>query len=113
MTEKECLEMIEDNDLYNFLIVDPASRTTEAATSAEGEASLDGIECSFRHISILNAIYESLAFRERLTANRSVGLMIESILNEGNREDLLPSLDYHFSRTAEIEKLVKYKEELG
>ncbi|KAJ3191252.1 hypothetical protein HK101_007930, partial [Irineochytrium annulatum] len=61
----------------------------------------------------MNAIYESLSFEERIANNTSVGLMIESLINEDNRESLLPTLEYHFSRTADVEKLVKYKEELG
>ncbi|KAJ3192726.1 hypothetical protein HK101_006068 [Irineochytrium annulatum] len=107
----ECLELIKDSDLYNFLV---CGQPTSAALPEDADDSYpDGADCYFRHISIMNAIYESLAFEERLTANSLVGTMLENLLDADNRADLLPSLEYHFSRAADVEKIISYKEELG
>ncbi|KAJ3191645.1 hypothetical protein HK101_007528, partial [Irineochytrium annulatum] len=104
--ETKCMQLIREKDVYNFLIYLPPK-------SQNIDVPLDGVDCCFRHISIMNAIYDSLSFEERMVAHRSVGLMNESFLDESNREALLPSLEYHFSRTMETEKIVTYKEELG
>ncbi|KAJ3192603.1 hypothetical protein HK101_006261 [Irineochytrium annulatum] len=107
----ECVELIKDSDVYNFLVCDlPISSTSVEVSKNPGS---DGVECYFRHISIMNAIYESITFEDRLAANASVGLMIENILDEDNREALLPGLEYHFTRAGNVEKTISYKEELG
>ncbi|KAJ3193043.1 hypothetical protein HK101_005536 [Irineochytrium annulatum] len=113
MDEMECIDMIKERDTYNFLSYDLPTPASSQELDTESRSSSDGVQCSFRHISILNAIYESLSFEERIAMNLSVGLMVEGLLNEGNRENLLPSLEYHFARTQEVEKVIKYKEELG
>ncbi|KAJ3195066.1 hypothetical protein HK101_001200 [Irineochytrium annulatum] len=111
MDVAECVELIKDSDIYSFLVCDqPTSSNLPQETADNVE---DGAECSFRHISIMNTIYESLAFEERLAANSCVGNMIENIINDDNRDSLLPSLEYHFSRSADVERIVGYKEELG
>ncbi|KAJ3192725.1 hypothetical protein HK101_006067, partial [Irineochytrium annulatum] len=110
MDVAECLELIKDSDVYNFLVCEPSTLTS---TQDSRKPAPDGAECFFRHISIMNAIYESLAFEERLAANSSVGTMIESLLDVDNRAALLPSLEYHFSRSGDVDKIVTYKEELG
>ncbi|KAJ3189539.1 hypothetical protein HK101_008926, partial [Irineochytrium annulatum] len=110
--EMACVEMIREADVYNFLNCElPPPSTSQQ--SRDGLTESDGIQCSFRHISIVNAIYESLSFEERIQVNKSVGLMIEGLLDDDNREVFLPTLEYHFSRTLEIEKIINYKEELG
>ncbi|KAJ3147261.1 hypothetical protein HK101_002231, partial [Irineochytrium annulatum] len=113
MDEQECIKMIKDSDVFSFLICDVPPPRDLDRIETENSTGSDGVECSFRHISILNAIYESLSFEERNAVNISVGVMIENLLNDDNREALLPSLEYHYSRTQEVEKLIKYKEELG
>ncbi|KAJ3187264.1 hypothetical protein HK101_009389, partial [Irineochytrium annulatum] len=118
VTEDALLQSMRDSDIYNFLLYP----TEGACPPMAGETEVDirgsmtdigTISCSFRHIGILNAIYESLSFEERILAHRSVGLIIENLVAADTRERLLPGLEYHFSRSNETEKIVNYKEELG
>ncbi|KAJ3099726.1 hypothetical protein HDU97_002805 [Phlyctochytrium planicorne] len=67
----------------------------------------------FRHISIVNAIYESLPFSDKAVLHETVAKMVESELTETNRVLLLPSLHFHFWETAVIDKKILYAEEFG
>ncbi|KAJ3192601.1 hypothetical protein HK101_006259 [Irineochytrium annulatum] len=112
MDVSACVDLIKDSDIYNFLVCDPPISST-SPHEAPSNPGFDGVECSFRHISIMNAVYESMAFEERLAAHNSVGRMIESILGEDSYEAFLPNLEYHFTRAGDMEKTIRYKEELG
>ncbi|KAJ3193554.1 hypothetical protein HK101_004622 [Irineochytrium annulatum] len=98
ISETEALRIIKENDIYDFITI---------------EESDEEIGSFFRHVGISTAIYDSLSFDERLEANASVGNMFELLLDDSNRSAVLPSLEFHFSRTREVDKIVTYKEELG
>ncbi|KAJ3116678.1 hypothetical protein HDU96_009029 [Phlyctochytrium bullatum] len=67
----------------------------------------------FRHISIVNAIYESLSFLQRSAKHAQVGAILEKKRVDKNCTVLLPSLFHHYSRTDLTEKRITYAEELG
>ncbi|KAI8837541.1 hypothetical protein BC829DRAFT_44933 [Chytridium lagenaria] len=69
---------------------------------------------SFRHISITNAIYDSLSYSEKLSLHFNVAkLLEEKLTGSSNREALLPSLHHHYWLTSSVEKRIAYAEELG
>ncbi|KAJ3164534.1 hypothetical protein HK101_000400 [Irineochytrium annulatum] len=103
-SEEDMLQVMRAGDMYKFLLLPEEGGSSE---------SVGTISCAFRHIGILNAIYESLSYEERIAAHTTAGEMIESLVTDDTREQLLPALEYHFSRTGEIEKLISYKEKLG
>ncbi|KAJ3193557.1 hypothetical protein HK101_004625 [Irineochytrium annulatum] len=102
LSEEEVIQIIKENDVYNFIIIEES-----------GEDNSGSSACFFRHVKISAAIYESLSFEERLKTNAAVGNMFELQLDDSNRQMLLPVLEFHYSRTADVQKKVVYKEELG
>ncbi|KAJ3178896.1 hypothetical protein HK101_010082 [Irineochytrium annulatum] len=118
--EEEAIEVIKECDLFHFLIrpsdsVSQHTIVTLSDTSSDITLSFDDprFHYSFRHISIMNAIYESFSFEERIGMNRNVAERLEALLTDHNRQLLLPSIEFHYSRTLEADKIVDYKEELG
>jgi predicted ATPase len=96
-------------DKYDFLLQQPQQTVTSSSSSSHSP----GTDFMFRHITIMNAIYESQAYAARSALHLQYALHLESRVNEQNREHLLPLLSFHFGRSNDIEKHVIYKEELG
>ncbi|KAJ3095057.1 hypothetical protein HDU97_007325 [Phlyctochytrium planicorne] len=68
----------------------------------------------FRHISICNALYESLSFGEQISLHLTYGEFWEQQKNSANYQtSILPFLHFHFFRTNHVEKKIQYSEELG
>ncbi|KAJ3208536.1 hypothetical protein HDU67_006682 [Dinochytrium kinnereticum] len=67
----------------------------------------------FRHISIANAIYESLSYLKKNLWHTAVGKILENRMNESNRAALLPVVHHHYSLTSSTEKRLAFTEELG
>ncbi|KAJ3114551.1 hypothetical protein HDU96_001970 [Phlyctochytrium bullatum] len=67
----------------------------------------------FRHIKICAAIYGSLTQYDQARLHERVGLIIEKRLTKGSRDLLLPMLYHHFLLSGNVEKRVRYGEELG
>ncbi|KAJ3189600.1 hypothetical protein HK101_008854 [Irineochytrium annulatum] len=130
--EHEAIDKIRRHDLYDFLVVqeclpDTSSVVGYASNGLSSAESEDGVplpqrrtatrrtNCSFRHISILIAIYESLAYEERIYLNEVTARLLEDAAEDegAKRESLLPAIEFHYSRTANFVKAVNYKEELG
>ncbi|KAJ3196113.1 Adenylate cyclase type 10 [Irineochytrium annulatum] len=75
----------------------------------------------FRHISILNCIYEGISFSDRKTMHLKVAYHLEEVMKKRGSangesdgdEFLLPLVAYHFGRTGDFQKIVKYFDALG
>ncbi|KAJ3410831.1 hypothetical protein HDV05_003192 [Chytridiales sp. JEL 0842] len=69
----------------------------------------------FRHIQIMTAIYDSQSFSERADNHLDAAEYFEEMLNEANREHVLPLLAYHYKKTDVqfVHKQVQYLEELA
>ncbi|KAJ3323424.1 hypothetical protein HDU76_013670 [Blyttiomyces sp. JEL0837] len=108
----ETKELIEKNDVYNFIQIDSTPVTT---MESESSTTIDAIDyqCSFRHISIMNAIYDSLSFATRSTINQLAAERFESLLSETNIEVILPWVCYYYSRSQNKSKAIQYLELLG
>ncbi|KAJ3333806.1 hypothetical protein HDU76_003283 [Blyttiomyces sp. JEL0837] len=102
MPVAEMYAYIEQNDRYNFL---------ELAGYSPHD--YDTHDCSFRHISILNAIYESLPYSERISVNLTAARRLERVLTLENEDIVLPAMSFHYSRTMEFERNICCLERLG
>ncbi|KAJ3145416.1 hypothetical protein HK101_002438, partial [Irineochytrium annulatum] len=72
----------------------------------------------FRHISILNCIYEGISFTDRKMIHLRIAHYLEQETMKNGRnvvddEFVLPLVAYHFCRTGEFEEIVKYCDALG
>ncbi|KAJ3304081.1 hypothetical protein HDU76_005256 [Blyttiomyces sp. JEL0837] len=99
--------ILETKDRYNFVQVDEQERDE---ASGEVEAT---ICCSFQHIAIMNAIYDSLSFLTRSSINEQAAKMFESLLCESNADAILPSVCFYYGRSKNTMKAVQYLEQLG
>ncbi|KAJ3196117.1 hypothetical protein HK101_010048 [Irineochytrium annulatum] len=97
---------IEAHDIFAFLTV---------AVTDKGERSY-----FFRHISILNCIYEGISFADRRSVHLKVAKHLEEKISQskpmadnGVESDLLPLVAYHYGLTGEFEKIVKYYDALS
>ncbi|KAJ3196114.1 hypothetical protein HK101_010045 [Irineochytrium annulatum] len=74
----------------------------------------------FRHISILTCIYEGISFTERTAIHQKIAAHFEKeMVNSGPINDgvkaefYLPLVAYHYGRTRNFDKIVKYFDALG
>ncbi|KAJ3172780.1 hypothetical protein HK101_011138, partial [Irineochytrium annulatum] len=122
--ETETIELIRKSDVYSFLVfLEHATQPayTDTVTSDKPDegaldmkpASTKDIKLAFRHISIMHAIYDSLAFEERIKMNLLVAERLEHLLREDNQDSLLPSIEFHYSRAGATDKIIQYREMLG
>ncbi|KAJ3410900.1 hypothetical protein HDV05_003031 [Chytridiales sp. JEL 0842] len=88
--------IIQEQDIYHFLVKQDVNDEERHAYS-------------FRHVQI---IYESQPYGERVHRHLVVAEYFESLLTSSNRETLLPTISYHYSRT-ESDKKIMYLEEIG
>ncbi|KAJ3195201.1 hypothetical protein HK101_000856 [Irineochytrium annulatum] len=125
-SEDEAMSLMKKSDVYSFLLYpDHQQNHVEVATppgenvddghgaSYEEPKDINGVRLSFRHIGILNAIYDSLSFEERIGMSKFVAEVLESLLNDDNQDSLLPSIEFHFSRAGNVDKIIYYREKLG
>ncbi|KAJ3144137.1 hypothetical protein HK101_002787 [Irineochytrium annulatum] len=123
LSEDVALKLMRESDTYSFLLF-PDSRKENAASEILAKSLLDedmetiqqqseSVRLAFRHIGILNAIYDSLSFEERIGMNKFVAEVLEKLLSQENQDALLPSIEFHYARTGEIEKIIRYREMLG
>ncbi|KAJ3297013.1 hypothetical protein HDU76_006657, partial [Blyttiomyces sp. JEL0837] len=117
-TSDEVKAIIEKSDRYHFLHIEinqegDGSDPHHLDDSDGNLKSTPVVHCSFRHISIMNAIYESLSYSERISVNLIAAQRFEQMLTPENEESVLPSISFHYSRTKEHDKIVFYLEKLG
>ncbi|KAJ3412978.1 hypothetical protein HDV05_008693, partial [Chytridiales sp. JEL 0842] len=67
----------------------------------------------FRHVQIMNAIYDSQPFSERVDLHCATAAYFESLVNSANREFLVPTICYHYRQTDDDDKKIAYLEEIG
>ncbi|KAJ3408766.1 hypothetical protein HDV05_004760 [Chytridiales sp. JEL 0842] len=117
---------ISEKDMFKFLVPlagrhgsaekECAKDTDSTAVNIHDDRDLTKFQ--FRHISILNALYDSQSYEERCKLHSKVGKYFEkqrtSYLDgkEGD-EALLPILAHHYSRSADLGKKVRYMEALA
>ncbi|KAJ3332272.1 hypothetical protein HDU76_000761 [Blyttiomyces sp. JEL0837] len=117
ITPSDMAIIIDSSDRYNFLAITQSQNENveldnEAAFKNTPNAS-SNISCSFRHISIMNAIYESLSYAERSAINLTAARRLEETLTEENQDFVLPGMSFHYSRTKEFDKSIWCLEKLG
>ncbi|KAJ3177341.1 hypothetical protein HK101_010300 [Irineochytrium annulatum] len=125
-SEDEAMSLMRKSDVYSFLLFpDHQQNDIEVATPPtsavdEGDAGtheeareIGGVRLSFRHIGILNAIYDSLSFEERIGMNKFVAEVMEGLLDDDNQDSLLPSIEFHYTRAGLVDKIIQYRERLG
>ncbi|KAJ3158604.1 hypothetical protein HK101_001272 [Irineochytrium annulatum] len=90
---------IQEEDLFHFLVVVDDSEQ----------------DVYFRHITIQEYIYEAQAFSERQIIHLKIATFYESRLTEetSSRDLLLPTVAYHFRKTDDGAKILKYNDLLG
>ncbi|KAJ3214086.1 hypothetical protein HDU67_002086 [Dinochytrium kinnereticum] len=100
--------IITKNDQFEFLKVFKDLSGSEEAASFSGEI-------FFRHISIMNAIYASIAFSEREALHLKMATHYEGIIASipGRKTQLLPVVCYHYARTGKASKMLERNSELG
>ncbi|KAJ3279264.1 hypothetical protein HDU76_009567 [Blyttiomyces sp. JEL0837] len=117
ITPSDMSIIIDSSDRYNFLAITQTQNESveldnEAGPNSNSNTS-SNITCSFRHISIMNAIYESLSYSERSTINLTAATRLEATLTEENQDFILPGMSFHYSRTNDFDKSIWCLEKLG
>ncbi|KAJ3410826.1 hypothetical protein HDV05_003187 [Chytridiales sp. JEL 0842] len=98
-TPEELTHMIQSQDKYQYLVKHDSGPYAYY----------------FRHIQIMNAIYDSQSFSERAESHLNAAEYFEEMINEANRELILPFLAYHYKKTDVqfLDKQIQYIEELA
>ncbi|KAJ3095747.1 hypothetical protein HDU97_006573 [Phlyctochytrium planicorne] len=101
---EDVLDWISQYDQFQFLKL----------LSLPAGADIKHIECYFRHITIMNTIYDSLPFHDRQNLHLLAGKQFESAMECGDKnENLLPIVAFHYYRSGDIPKTILYLEKLG
>ncbi|KAJ3117962.1 hypothetical protein HDU96_004638 [Phlyctochytrium bullatum] len=100
MDESAAIHLINTHDTFAFL----SPLETETSDSCY----------YFRHISIANAIYETLAFSVRDSMHIEAGSILERKITSENRSFILSQVYHHYSLTNSAPtKRIRFSEELG
>ncbi|KAJ3161541.1 hypothetical protein HK101_000820 [Irineochytrium annulatum] len=102
LTSQELGEWMQMCDVFHFL-----------QWSAVDDDDEESLHCTFRHITIMQVVYESQGFADRAILHQRAAERFEAMMSESNRDVLLPLVSYHFSNSDVQAKNVKYAEELG
>ncbi|KAJ3214085.1 hypothetical protein HDU67_002085 [Dinochytrium kinnereticum] len=96
--------VIDSNDQFGFL----------KKFGPDGECDGNG-EYYFRHITIMNAIYQSVAFSEREDLHLQVARYFDDLIqtNPGRKNQILPTVCYHYWRTRCSSKIIERVCEMG
>ncbi|KAJ3195200.1 hypothetical protein HK101_000855 [Irineochytrium annulatum] len=108
--QPELSSWLQTLDRFQFLVwgdVDATAASNGEYLSAQAQS------CAFRHIAIRDTIYESLSYKDRSELHLKAAMRFESMLDGGSRDFLLPVVSFHFSRSDDAEKNIRYLEELG
>ncbi|KAJ3415511.1 hypothetical protein HDV05_004713 [Chytridiales sp. JEL 0842] len=104
MTTEEMESVINHNDVHSFLV---------KQNSNEDEDTNDTLTYCFRHLQLVNIIYQSQSFAERSECHEFAASAYEENLTSLNRDFLLPKVAYNYLKTSRYDKKIKYLEELG
>jgi tetratricopeptide (TPR) repeat protein len=103
-------EIIQSDDTPQFLVRQHMDQyNLQQQDSREPNSTTHGY--SFRHIQIMQAIYDSQSLAHRSATHKSAAEFYEKALTDGNRDFILPTIVHHYLRTANIEKQIQYLEE--
>ncbi|KAJ3318516.1 hypothetical protein HDU76_000812, partial [Blyttiomyces sp. JEL0837] len=109
LTPQQLRDIIKNNDRYKFLVL---GNTIGSSNAMEDEPE-ESWSCSFHHISIMNTIYESLSYTERVPMNLKAARRLEEKLTSENEDMLLHLISFFYSRTTDYAKNIMYLEKLG
>ncbi|KAJ3096901.1 hypothetical protein HDU97_005448 [Phlyctochytrium planicorne] len=98
-TETDLEKMISEMDTFNFIRQEEEDSTSHLLY--------------FRHISILNAISESISYSQKSSWHGIIGARLEQAMIETDMKTLLPLVYYHFSRSSDTTKRIQYGEAFG
>ncbi|KAJ3099693.1 hypothetical protein HDU97_002862 [Phlyctochytrium planicorne] len=109
VTVQGLVEIIEECDIFKYLSF------TVNGLDAGVEATVGKTFCSFRHIKVMYAIYDSISVADRTSLHEKIAILYESMAVEDARakRQLLPSLHHHYSKTSNILKIIEYGEACG
>ncbi|KAJ3411499.1 hypothetical protein HDV05_002107 [Chytridiales sp. JEL 0842] len=68
---------------------------------------------SFRQHLIMSAVNETLSVHDRCAFHETAAEIYEATLDESNKHFVLPTVAYHYQRSAAVEKKVHYLEEVA
>ncbi|KAJ3096859.1 hypothetical protein HDU97_005487 [Phlyctochytrium planicorne] len=103
------IKMIEEDDVFQYLSF------SVNGLDAGGNAFVGKTFCSFRHIRIMYAIYDSISMSERTVLHERIAEFYETAAKSDPkmRKQMLPSLHHHYSKTSNVEKMISFAEEYG
>ncbi|KAJ3412299.1 hypothetical protein HDV05_000957 [Chytridiales sp. JEL 0842] len=95
-------EIIEAHDTVHYLVKQDSEGSSKYAYY-------------FRHVQIMNVIYESQSFAERAVIHLALAEHFESVLSDdpSSRDFLVPLVVHHYRKTDKIEKQIQYLEEMA
>ncbi|KAI8852269.1 hypothetical protein BC829DRAFT_385568 [Chytridium lagenaria] len=116
--------LISTQDSFQFLTFSGSSEQNSILSKtlnqqpAEALRRLENKSCvhpyAFRHISIVNAIYESMPFSRRIELHGCIAEALEMAAEtKSDHIAMLPVIAYHYARSDHIERKVDILEELG
>ncbi|KAI8851103.1 hypothetical protein BC829DRAFT_415601 [Chytridium lagenaria] len=102
--------LIAIHDQFEFL-----RPCTEGAIADSSAGVLLDVAYYFRHISIMNAIYQSVSFTEREELHLQIAEHLDYVVktNPGRKEQTLPAICYHYWRARDAAKILQRVSELG
>ncbi|KAJ3106235.1 hypothetical protein HDU96_008297 [Phlyctochytrium bullatum] len=126
---EELAAFITQHDAFNFLVAykDEATAGVRDEPQQNASSSLPSLQVpdnenqytsqhgyAFRHITITNAIYESMPFSRRIELHGKIALMFQAVAERtSTMAVLLPIIAYHFGRSDMVVRRVDVYEELG
>ncbi|KAJ3411052.1 hypothetical protein HDV05_002874 [Chytridiales sp. JEL 0842] len=96
---EELHNWITEMDKYNFLVWHQKDRASD--------------DLYFNHITVMKSIYDSQSYEERASLHLQLAKQFERLITDQNMDALLPTVAYHYSKTSEVIKKIKYLESLG
>ncbi|KAI8847638.1 hypothetical protein BC829DRAFT_395923 [Chytridium lagenaria] len=102
LTVTKVREIVLSEDTYGFIAKDPSLSADDLFEST-----------SFRHITIRNAIYESISMASRQTMHLQMAERYEMIKGEAERKAAMPQTCYHYWRSGCVPKLIYWNVQFG
>jgi hypothetical protein len=104
-------DLVKQSPIDGFNNFDPETNSNNESKNTTSNASCGSYY--FRHITVMNAIYDSQPFNQRAQYHLQVALFFEDKVNDSNAETLMPLLSFHYSKTRNVSKNIYYFEKMG